>query len=102
MVGEAPRLGKACRMHENEEAELLDPGENLAKSLGREILAGDVRRDLDAPKAQRLVDPVEFGDREIRGLKRHRAERHKSVAMTAGNIGEIIIDHPCSSDPEVG
>jgi hypothetical protein len=50
-------------VHENEEPELLDAGEDLAEPLGREILAGDIGRDLDAAKAQRVMDAVEFGNR---------------------------------------
>src|SRR5437763_11184085 len=102
MIGEPPRFGKPRRVHEDEEPELLDAGEDLAEPLGREILAGDIGRDLDAAKTERLVDAVEFGDGEIRGLKRYRAERHKAVRITAGYLGEIVVDDARRGDPEIG
>src|SRR5690348_14519003 len=55
MVGKPPRLGKAGRVHEDEKSEFLDAGEHLAESLGREILAGDIGRDLDAAETERFV-----------------------------------------------
>ena len=62
VVGEAPRLRKAGRMHEDQHAELFDPREDLAEALCREILAGNVGRDLDAAEPQGFMDPVELGD----------------------------------------
>ena len=52
MVGKPSRLGKTGRVHEDQHSELFDPREDLAEALGREILAGNVGRDLDAAKAQ--------------------------------------------------
>ena len=53
-------------------------------------------------KPERFVHPVELGDREIGRLKRHRAERDKAVGMTAGDVGEIVVDDPRRGDPEIG
>jgi hypothetical protein len=52
VVGKAPRLRKASRMHEDQHAEFFDPREDLAEALGGKVLAGDVGGDLDAAELQ--------------------------------------------------
>src|SRR5215472_17999799 len=102
MVGEAPGFWEAGRMHENKEPELLDPGEDLAEALGREILAGDVSGDLDAAKTQGFMDPVQFGDREVWRLKRYGAERNKAAGVAPGNVGEVVVDGARGGESELG
>ena len=102
MVGKPPGFGKAGRVHEDKEAELLDAGEDLAEALGREILAGDIGRDLDAAKPERVVDAVELCDGEVGRLKRHRAERDEAIGMPADDVREIVVDDARGGDPEIG
>ena len=92
MVGETPGLGEPVRVHEDHEAQLLAAGEDLAKAFGRQILAGDMGHDLDAAKAQGFVQSLELGDRQIGGLKRHRAEPDETVGVAAADLGDEIID----------
>ncbi len=47
------------------------------------------------------MQAVELGDRQIGRLKRHRAERDKPVGMTAGDVGEVVVDDPRRRDPEI-
>ena len=102
MVAEPARLGEPGRVHEDQQAELLDAGENLAETRGRQILAADIGRDLDAAETQGFVQPVEFGDGEIGGLERHSAERHEAVGVTSGDVGEVVVDDAGGSDAEIG
>ena len=102
MVAEPPRLGEPGRVHEHQQAELLDAGEDLAEALGRQILAADIGRDLDAAEAQGFVQPVEFGDGEIGRLERHRAERHEAIRVASGDVGEVVVDDARGGDPEIG
>ena len=102
MVGEAPGFGKAGRVHEDQAAELLDAGEDLAEALRREILAGHVGRDLDPPKAVRVMDAVELGHRQLGRLKRHRAERDETIRVPAGDVREIVVDDARGGDPDIG
>jgi hypothetical protein len=71
LIGEAVCLGEPVGMHEDHEAELFAPGKDLAKPFGPQILAGDMGHDLDAAEAQRFVQSLKLGDREIGRLKRH-------------------------------
>ena len=48
------------------------------------------------------MQPVEFGDGEVGGLERHRAERHEAVGMTPGDVGEVVVDDPRGGDAEIG
>ena len=79
VVGEAAASVNPSGMHKDEQAQLFAAREDLAEALGRQILAGDMGHDLDAAEAQRFVQPVEFGDRQLRGLERHGAEADKAV-----------------------
>ena len=47
------------------------------------------------------MEPVELGDGEIGRLERHRAERDKTIRMTAANVGEVVVDDPCGSNAEI-
>ena len=53
-------------------------------------------------KPERFVQPVEFGDRQIGRLKRHRAERDKAVGMAAADLGDVVVDDARGGDPEIG
>src|SRR5215471_2124151 len=99
MIGEAPGFGKAGRVHEDKQAELLDAGEYLTKPLGREVFARNICRNLDAAKPQRFVDAVELGDRQVGRLKRHRAERGEAVGVAADDVRQIVVDDAGRSDP---
>ena len=102
MVGEAPRFGKPVGMHEDDEAQLLAAREDLAKALGRQIVAGDMGHDLDAAEAQRFVQSVEFGERQLGGLERHGAETDEAVRVAAADIRNEIVDGARRLEPEIG
>ena len=92
VIAEAARLGEPVRMHEDEQPQLLDARPDRAEALGRQILAGDMRHDLDAAKAERFVQPVEFGDGEFGRLERHRAEPDEAVRILAADLGDEVVD----------
>src|SRR5207253_3254466 len=100
MVGKAPGLGEPVGMHEHDEPQLLGACEDLAKAIGRKILAGDMGHDLDAAKPQRFVQSVEYGNRETGSLKRHCAEADETVWVTAADLSDEIVDGARSLAPE--
>ncbi len=102
MLGQPSGFGKPVGMHKDDEAELLAAREDLAEALGRQILAGDMGHDLDAAEAQRFVQPVEFGDRQLGSLKRHGPEADKAVRVAAADIGNKIVDRARGFEPEIG
>src|ERR1700730_5387157 len=58
--------------------------------------------DLDAAKPQRFVQSLELCDREIGGLKRHRAETDETVGITAADLGNEVVDGARGLAPEIG
>ena len=87
-------------MHEDERAQFLAAGEDLAEAVGGEVFARDMGHDLDAAKSQGFVQAFEFGDRVIRSLQWDRAEPDKAVRIFAADLGDEIVDRPRGGEPQ--
>jgi len=53
-------------------------------------------------KPEGFVQSLEFGDREIRGLKRHRAEPDEALRVAAADLGDEIVYGARRLAPEIG
>ncbi|MNC96984.1 hypothetical protein D3C83_145020 [compost metagenome] len=51
-----------------------------------------MRHDLDAAKPERVVQPAEFGERELGRLERNRPQPHEAIGVFAANLGDEIVD----------
>ncbi len=102
MVMEPACFGEAVGMHEHEQSQLLAAREDRAEARFRQIRAGDMRHDLDAAKPERFVQPVEFGDRQLGRLKRHRAEPDETVGIAAAHLGDLVIEGARGGEAELG
>ena len=102
MVGEPPRFGKPVGVHEDQEAQFLAARKDLAKAVGRQIIAGDVGHDLDPTKAQGFVQSVELCERQFGGLERHGPEANKAVRVAAADIGDKIVCRARRLEAEIG
>src|SRR5581483_4062153 len=102
VVAEPARLGEAGRVHEQGEAEILGAGEDRAEARLRQIGAGDVGGDLDAPEPERFGQAVELGDGQLGGLERHRAEADEAVRVFAADLGDVVVDDAGGGDAEIG
>src|SRR5438093_9363610 len=58
--------------------------------------------DLDAAKTQGFVQSLELGNRQLRGLQRHRPEADKTVRIAPADFGDKVVDGPRSLAPEIG
>ena len=83
MVLEAAGFGEAVGMDEDQGPQLLAAREDRAEARRRQVLAGDMRHDLDAAEAQRFMQPLQFGHGQFRGLERDRAEPDEAVGKAA-------------------
>ena len=89
-------------MHEYRQPELFGLGEDPAEPLGGQVLAGDVGGDLDAAQPERSVQPLEFGDRQLGRLERHRAQPDEAIRMAADDVGDVVVDRARGGDAEIG
>ncbi len=83
-------------MHEDQHAELLDPGKEFFKTRARQIEPSDVGADLDAAKAVFFHRAFDFGDGHAAVLQRHRAHAHQPVGMLRHQAGNMVVDDPCA------
>jgi hypothetical protein len=60
-----------------------------------------MRHDLDAAHAERFVQPLEFGDRQLRHLQRYSAKAGEAIRMAPDNIGDLVVDRARGRLPEV-
>ena len=102
MVAKTPRFGKPVRVHEDDKAQFLAAREDLAKALRRQVVAGDMGHDLDAAEAQRFMQSVELGERQLGGLERHGAETDETVGVAAADIRDEIVDGARRLEAEIG
>ena len=97
-------MGESVRMHHDEGAELLGPGEERPEFRIGQFLAVDIGQDLDALQFQVVHDVVEFADRDLRLLQGDDAEpdeavrlaraifRHAVIGEAMGGFGDFRID----------
>src|SRR5262249_8800535 len=102
MLGQTAGLRETVRMHEHDHAEIFAAGEDLAKPLGRQILASDMRHYLDTPKAGRFVQSLQFRDCKLRGLKRYCPQADETVGMAAADVGDEIVDCARRFETKIG
>ena len=53
-------------------------------------------------EAQRAVQPVEFGERQLGRLQWHSAEPGKAVGIAAAHLGDVVVESARRGEPELG
>src|SRR5215470_13053665 len=89
-------LGKAVRMHHDEDAELLGSCKECAKLGIGQFLTIDRREDFDALQFQCTDYVVQLVDRNLRLLERDDAKPDKSIRPSRAKFGHAIIGEAMS------
>ena len=90
-MGQALAMGEAVRMHHDEGAELLGPGEERTEFRIGQFLAVDIGQDFDALQLQVLHDVVEFAHRDLRLLQGDDAETDEPVGLARAIFRHAVI-----------
>ena len=99
---QAPGIGKAQRMQEDDGAEFLCLCKGRFEAPIRQVHAVDMGADLDAAETERRHAVFQFGHCQLGRLQRHSPQRDEAVGMGIANFGQPRVDHAGCLAAQVG
>jgi hypothetical protein len=92
----------ALGVDHDHQAEPLDLRPERRKPRAGDLLALDVRADLDAAHAQRPGEVAQLLHRGGAVLQRHRAQRDEPPVVAGRGLRELLVDHPSGLGAQLG
>jgi hypothetical protein len=89
---EAVHAARSQSMDEHRHVELLELGEESIEVGRPDRLAVDVAADLDARKAEFVLQPMQLGNGAVDVLQRYRAEGDEAATGMHDHLGHLVVD----------